>query len=285
VRRVLQQVEQHLTDTGSVDLQWRQARCDLELQRDVTISEKVPGDPYGLYQKWYPPSSLALIPQFQVCVKWHPAPSGAPEPFVNERRLRYSHSQVSAEAKEGGVRVIAGKAKGHRLKSVPGKGTRPITDRAKSALFSIIGNDIIGCRFVDLFAGTGQVGIEALSRGAAEVVLVERAGLALRTIRENLAHTRLEEKACVVQADVFEFLAHGAEPFDYIYIAPPQYHGLWKRTLQALDENTGWLADGAWVIVQMHPREYEEVVLEHLALFDQRSYGSVTLCFYRHLPR
>ncbi|MCK4452424.1 MAG: RsmD family RNA methyltransferase, partial [Anaerolineae bacterium] len=74
------------------------------------------------------------------------------------------------------MRVIAGKAKGHRLKSVPGGGTRPITDRAKSALFNIIGNDIIGCRFLDLFAGTGQVGIEALSRGAVGAVFVERAG-------------------------------------------------------------------------------------------------------------
>jgi len=181
------------------------------------------------------------------------------------------------------VRVIAGKAKGHRLKSVPGKGTRPITDRAKSALFSIIGNDIIGCRFLDLFAGTGQVGIEALSRGAAEAVFVERAGVALRTIRENLAHTRLEVGARVVRADVFDFLApkvKPAEPFDYVYIAPPQYRGLWVRTLRALEASPCWLADDGWAIAQIHPREYEELALKQLALFDQRAYGGVMLCFY-----
>ncbi len=181
------------------------------------------------------------------------------------------------------MRVIAGKAKGHRLKSVPGGGTRPITDRAKSALFNIIGNDIIGCRFLDLFAGTGQVGIEALSRGATEAVFVERAGAALRTIRENLAHTRLEARARVVRADVFDFLAaqvEPAEPFDYVYIAPPQYRGLWVRTLRALDASLGWLTDDGWTIAQIHPREYEELALEYLALFDQRTYGSVMLCFY-----
>ena len=181
------------------------------------------------------------------------------------------------------MRVIAGKAKGHRLKSVPGTGTRPITDRAKSALFSIVGNDVIGCRFLDLFAGTGQVGIEALSRGASEAVFVERAVPALRTIRQNLAHTRLEAGARVVRADVFDFLGTGARPldaFEYVYVAPPQYRGLWVRTLQALDACPDWLAQDGWAIAQIDPREYEELALDHLALLDQRSYGKVMLCFY-----
>ena len=178
------------------------------------------------------------------------------------------------------MRVIAGKAKGRRLKAVPGEGTRPVTDRAKSALFGIIGSDIVGFRFLDLFAGTGQVGIEALSRGAAEAVFVEQARPALRIIRDNLAHTRLESLARVAPANVFEFLAANAEPFEYVYIAPPQYKGLWRRTLRALDSSPGWLAEDCWVIVQINPREYEEIALEHLTLFDQRTYGGVMFCFY-----
>ena len=181
------------------------------------------------------------------------------------------------------MRVIAGKAKGRRLKGVPGGGTRPITDRAKSALFSIIGDGVVGCRFLDLFAGTGQVGIEALSRGAAEVVFVERARVALRTIRQNLALTGLEAKARVVRADVFAFLTRPAEPFDYIYIAPPQYRGLWYKTLQVLDANPGWLTADGWAIVQIHPKEHEEATWKHLTLFDWRVYGSVALYFYTRL--
>ncbi len=180
------------------------------------------------------------------------------------------------------MRVIAGKAKGHRLKSVPGSGTRPITDRAKSALFSILGNDVIGCRFLDLFAGTGQVGIEALSRGAREAVFVEMARPAVRTIYANLAHTRLDAGARVVRADVFDFLSRTipAEGFDYVYVAPPQYQRLWARTMRELDERPAWLRDDGWVIVQIHPQEYEELFLTHWELFDQRKYGSVMLCFY-----
>ena len=178
------------------------------------------------------------------------------------------------------MRVIAGKAKGRRLKSVPGSRTRPITDRAKSALFSILGADVVGARFLDLFAGTGGVGIEALSRGAAEAVFVERDRAALRTIYENLAHTGLSDSGRVERADVFHYLDRSPTPFDYVYVAPPQYQGLWVRTLQALDARPGWLADDGWAIAQIDPREYEELALEHLALFDQRSYGGVMLCFY-----
>jgi 16S rRNA (guanine966-N2)-methyltransferase len=178
------------------------------------------------------------------------------------------------------VRVITGKAKGRRLKSVPGKGTRPITGRAKSALFSILGSQVIDSRFLDLFAGTGQVGIEALSRGAMEATFVERGGAAWRTIRENLAHTRLEAEAQVVRADVFEFLRRDAEPFDYIFVAPPQYRNLWIKTLRMLDAELAWLFDDGWVIVQIDPLEYDELELENLALFDQRAYGGVMLCFY-----
>jgi 16S rRNA (guanine(966)-N(2))-methyltransferase RsmD len=180
------------------------------------------------------------------------------------------------------VRVIAGRAKGRRLQGVPGSGTRPITDRAKAALFDVIGNDVVDACFLDLYAGTGQVGIEALSRGAKEAVFVEKERSALWTIRKNLAHTRLAG-ARVVIGDVFEYVAGAPEAFDYVYLAPPQYQGLWSRTLDALDRAPGWFSGDGWAIAQIHPREYELLPLKQLELFDRRSYGSVMLCYYRRV--
>jgi len=178
------------------------------------------------------------------------------------------------------MRVIAGKAKGRKLQDVSGPGTRPITDRAKSALFSIFGNDVCDSTFLDLFAGTGQVGIEALSRGAKRAVFVELAQAAVRTIHANLELTQLASWGEVLRTDVFAYLAGAPVPYDYIYIAPPQYRGLWIKTLTLVDARPEWLAEDGWVIAQINPLEFEAVPLQNLILFDQRTYGGVMLCFY-----
>ncbi len=184
------------------------------------------------------------------------------------------------------MRVIAGTAKGHRLRSVPGDTTRPITDRAKESLFNILGDFIVGARVLDLFAGTGAVGIEALSRGAAEVVFVDKSPAALRTVRANLQHTRLADRAVVLRADAFKYLAGPIEtPFDLIYIAPPQYKGLWAEVLRALDARPAWLSStpggGSGIVVaQIHPREYQDLPLHNLVEYDRRKYGSTLLCFF-----
>ncbi|MGC9469028.1 MAG: 16S rRNA (guanine(966)-N(2))-methyltransferase RsmD [Anaerolineae bacterium] len=182
------------------------------------------------------------------------------------------------------MRVIAGTAKGRQLYSVRGPGTRPMTNRAKSALFSILGVHLKGSKFLDLFAGTGQVGIEALSRGAAETTFVELEPAALRAIQANLKVTELEARGTIVRADVFKYLQRTPEPFDYIFVAPPQYRGWWAQTLELIDAHPGWLYDDGWAIVQINPTEYEPVTLSNLILFDQRTYGSVMLCFYARPP-
>ena len=178
------------------------------------------------------------------------------------------------------MRVIAGTAKGRKLTDVKGPGTRPITDRAKSALFSILSYDVRDARFLDLFAGTGQVGIEALSRGATQAVFVEQGQEAIRTIYANLRLTRLEKNAKVERTDVFRFLTGTPQPFDYVFIAPPQYRQLWVKTLHQIDNLSAWLAEDGWVIVQINPVEYQPQELVNLQLFDQRTYGGVMLCFY-----
>jgi 16S rRNA (guanine966-N2)-methyltransferase len=178
------------------------------------------------------------------------------------------------------MRVIAGLAKGRRLESVPGDSTRPIADRVKEALFSIIGPAIEGTRFLDLFGGTGAVGIEALSRGAERAVFVEIDRLALRTIGHNLQATGLAERARVVRGDAFKFLAQpGAERFEFVYIAPPQYRGLWPKALLAAERSAA-LGEGCTVIVQIHPKERHDVALTRLTPYDERQYGSTLLLFY-----
>jgi 16S rRNA (guanine(966)-N(2))-methyltransferase RsmD len=187
---------------------------------------------------------------------------------------------MAGVARVAAVRVIAGRARGRRLSAVPGAGTRPITDRAKEALFGILRHDVVGARVLDLFAGTGGVGIEALSRGAARCDFVERDPRALRTLRANLDHTGLAAGAGVHRADVFAFLrAAPAAPYDLVYVAPPQYHGLWRQTLDLLDARPGWVASDGMVVVQIHPREEEPLALSHLAAVDRRRYGSVLLLF------
>lgn len=178
-------------------------------------------------------------------------------------------------------RIIAGRARGMRLNGVPGDITRPITDRVKEALFNIISTDIVDATMLDLFGGTGSVGLEALSRGARYVRFNDLNRQAIATIKSNIQLTRLEKGAEVTQRDALELLRKPPDfHFDYIYIAPPQYKQLWITALQALDQNIGWLSEEPWVIVQIDPLEYEPVALNNLVEFDQRRYGSTILVFY-----
>lgn len=178
------------------------------------------------------------------------------------------------------MRVIGGSAKGIHLASVPGESTRPITDRVKESLFDILGSFVQGARVLDLFAGTGSVAIEALSRGAREAVLIDKDRRAIATIRRNLAAAHLEDRAQVIQGDAFAYLSHPpAEPFDLIYIAPPQYKGMWVRALQAID-HPGYLTPEGLVIVQIFPKEDEPVPLQYLERTEERKYGSTLLAFY-----
>ncbi|HSL81662.1 MAG TPA: 16S rRNA (guanine(966)-N(2))-methyltransferase RsmD [Thermoanaerobaculia bacterium] len=184
------------------------------------------------------------------------------------------------------MRVIAGSARGTKLLGPPsGAGARPITDRAKEALFSILGPSLAGARFLDLFSGTGAVGIEALSRGAAEAVFVEQHPAMIRILRANLEKTGLTGRGRIVRADVFEYLRREPEPFDVVYVAPPQYRRLWADALERLDQaigdrRPGWVAEDGQVVVQVHPVELEEVELASLREVDRRDYGKVTLSFY-----
>ncbi|NDJ84318.1 MAG: 16S rRNA (guanine(966)-N(2))-methyltransferase RsmD [Chloroflexi bacterium] len=182
-------------------------------------------------------------------------------------------------------RVIAGKAKGRRLQLVPGNKTRPIQDRAKEALFSILQDDVPGCYFLDVFAGTGAVGIEALSRGASHARFLDIDRMAIRTIHENLQITGLATAADVIQTDSLAYLRrHHVPHADIVYIAPPQYHGIWKKALLAVDDNPVHLNPNALVVVQIDPDEEEPTETRWLQRYDQRRYGNTLLIFYEYEP-
>lgn len=180
------------------------------------------------------------------------------------------------------MRVISGSAKGHKLRSVPGNSTRPITDRVKESLFNIISADIRDSSFLDLFAGTGSVGIEALSRGAASTVFLDINKRAISTIHDNLKSTGLADRAVVKKVDAFTYLDNAPQSmFDYIYIAPPQHKRMWIEILKILNNNLGWLSQDGWVIAQIHPREFSAYELKGLIEFDRRTYGSTMLIFFQ----
>lgn len=180
------------------------------------------------------------------------------------------------------MRVISGSAKGIKLLSVPGKTTRPITDQVKEALFNIIGVDVAGKYFLDLFGGTGAVGIEALSRGAEHAVFLEINYQAVKVIQKNLETTQLAPYATVYKKDAFIFLRDTpTQTFEYVYIAPPQYKSIWEKAMQTLDQNPNWVGPGETVIVQIHPKEFiEDINYANFEEFDRRSYGDTLLIFY-----
>ncbi|SRR5579884_1315830 len=191
------------------------------------------------------------------------------------------------------MRVIAGEAKGRRLKSPVGTSTRPIIDRVKTALFDILSSRVAGATVLDLFGGVGSVGIEALSRGARHATFVELDPKIAAILRENLRLTRLEDRAEVIRGDAFRYLetaATGSGPpagrrFDLIYVAPPQYRQLAAKALRQIDAVPLTTPSGL-VVVQVHPKEridFMDLVPRSLRLVDERKYGSTLLLFYEDI--
>ena len=149
------------------------------------------------------------------------------------------------------MRVIAGKARRLNLKTIPGMDTRPTTDRIKETLFNMLQPEIPGCRFLDLFAGSGGIGIEALSRGAAEAVFVEKNPKACACIRENLSFTKLAEDGKLLNMDVMQALRslEGKGTFDCIFMDPPYHAGLEEQILTYLKDSK-ILTDDSLIIIE-----------------------------------
>lgn len=174
------------------------------------------------------------------------------------------------------MRIITGSARGCKLKTPKGMETRPTADRIKESLFNILQGKIAGKRILDIFAGTGNLGLEALSRGAAEAVFVDKATAAL--ISENAEHTHLAAKSKIMRADALAALLKMAaqkQQFDLIFCDPPYRRGLWEKVLQFIDEND-ILAPGGLVIVEHGRDENQLPSLQRLSRYRNETYGSTT---------
>lgn len=180
------------------------------------------------------------------------------------------------------MNVIGGRFRGRKLKAPPGLDTRPVQARTREALFAMLG-DLDGLRFLDCFAGTGAMGIEALSRGAAEAVFVEQAARPARIIRENLAALGLPDT--VIQQDVFTFLdrhrAGGGKKFDIAFADPPYDMGLSQRTVAEIGRGVFFQPPGGLLIVTT--RKTEELPTESgvLTVIRERRYGDTLVTVYR----
>ncbi|WP_186565181.1 16S rRNA (guanine(966)-N(2))-methyltransferase RsmD [Lawsonibacter celer] len=178
------------------------------------------------------------------------------------------------------MRVITGIARGMRLKELPGLETRPTTDKVKESIFNIIQFDIEGRRVLDLFGGTGQLGIEALSRGADHCTFVDLRKEAAAVIRENLAHTRLEEHARVVQGDCMAFLTGAGERFDLIFLDPPYASDLLEKSLTLIAKIDIVTENGIIVCESAAQAELPDLPVPYEKGREYR-YGKIKLTLYR----
>lgn len=180
------------------------------------------------------------------------------------------------------MRIITGSARGSRLKTPKGQGTRPTADRVKESLFNILGTRTAGRCVLDLFAGTGALGLEALSRGAESAVLVDVA--TARLLQENAEHTHLAECTEVLGTDALAAISRLAaqqRSFGLIFCDPPYHQGLWQRVLMRLDGST-LLAHEGILVVEHGADENELPELENMSCVLNKRYGSTTqLSFFQ----
>lgn len=180
------------------------------------------------------------------------------------------------------MRIIAGKAKGHKLETPEGLATRPTTDRIKETLFNMIAFDLPGCRFLDLFAGSGAIGMEALSRGAEQAVFVENAAACQEVIVRNLAHTKLGEGARLLHmdaADALDRLAEENAAFDIIFMDPPYAAGLAEPILEEILKKN--LLNGDGYIVWERAAQIPLELPAGFEILRQKEYRTTVLTFLR----
>lgn len=178
------------------------------------------------------------------------------------------------------MRVITGKARGIQLKTPEGMLTRPTADRVKEALFSIINFDVPGAAVLDLFGGTGQLGIEALSRGAKSAVFVDAREDACKLIRENLKRTKLEGEGTVVRSDYLDYLSRCKDRFDIIFLDPPYAEAFLEKSINRITE-IDILQSGGIMVAERPLGKDLSLELPGYTRSRDYKYGKILLTIYR----
>ncbi len=179
------------------------------------------------------------------------------------------------------MRITTGSAKGRNLKSVPGLDTRPTADRVKQALFNTVQFEIEGRNVLDLFAGTGQLGLEALSRGAGHAVFVDNSPAALRVIRDNVKATGFSERAEVVLSDYKAFLQSAPKrSFHVVFLDPPYRSGFLNRVMSFI-QTFDIVKENGIIICESASSEALPEKLGEFTLYRAAKYGGTALSFYR----
>ena len=178
------------------------------------------------------------------------------------------------------MRVISGRAKGMTLKTPDGMLTRPTTDRVKEALFSIIQFDIPGAKVLDLFGGTGQLGIEALSRGAKSAIFVDSLKSACLLISENLKRTHMEDLARVINSDYADFLKKSSETYDIILLDPPYAEKFLENALKLITE-IDILQSGGIIVTERPADKNLDLDFPGYTRSKDYKYSSTILAIYR----
>lgn len=179
------------------------------------------------------------------------------------------------------MRVITGSARGHRLFTLEGRNTRPTTGRIKEAMMSAIQFEIPGARVLDLYAGTGQLGIETLSRGAESGVFVELSPDAEHVILENLKHTRLADKASVYRSDVEQWLKQAPGVFDLVFIDPPYDQDILPKILPLVEP---LMAENGIIICESGTEDELPETVGRFATVKTYGYGKRKVTLYRPIP-
>ncbi len=177
------------------------------------------------------------------------------------------------------MRVITGQARGAKLKTLEGLATRPTSDRVKEAIFNIIQFDIEGRRVLDLFAGSGQLVIEALSRGAAYGVLVDQSAEAVKVMKENLKKVKFDQRAMVLQSDYMRYLSGCRERFDIIFLDPPYAENFLENALRKISE-IDILAEGGIIVCERSRERVLPAQVGDLICSKDYCYGKTAVNLY-----